>query len=263
MNADLLDSVARNPFFQNIVATKLHPYQGIQVAVKLGWILRSQDDITLQLYDRILEGFSFFNGYGTELTPKTLDNATKVTLQRVCRHLRLKVSGTKEDLTRRVQGWCGTHSCGKNVPVCVSATFRDFRMQYRLIQQRREQQRRRELLQGALRQRGLQLRADSRMCSQFIYDGQRNVAEVVDMMEEMQFFFDHTNYRHVFTRLRIENLDLDFPSYRRRPSSEISREAKDLALEEWCRGQTAEECLSGAPSPLRDRIDHFFRQRRV
>jgi hypothetical protein len=49
-------------------------------------------------------------------------------------------------------------------------------------------------LTTALKQRGLQLRMDSRLCEEYIASGNRMVDEVVDTMEEMAFLFKHTKY---------------------------------------------------------------------
>jgi hypothetical protein len=42
--------------------------------------------------------------------------------------------------------------------------------------------------------RGLALRADSRLCQQYIEQGQLSLRWVVNVMDEMRFYFAHTNY---------------------------------------------------------------------
>ncbi|KAJ8550552.1 hypothetical protein ON010_g10517 [Phytophthora cinnamomi] len=49
-------------------------------------------------------------------------------------------------------------------------------------------------LARALEQRGLQLRADSFICKEFITSGYRMIDDVVDTMEEMSFLYAHTEY---------------------------------------------------------------------
>ena len=42
--------------------------------------------------------------------------------------------------------------------------------------------------------RGLALRADSRLCQQYIEEGQLSLRWVVNVMDEMRFYFAHTDY---------------------------------------------------------------------
>jgi hypothetical protein len=50
-----------------------------------------------------------------------------------------------------------------------------------------------------LEEKGLQLRGDSKLCKQYIKHGEGVLQNIVDVMEEMDWFYKifWTNYRHV------------------------------------------------------------------
>lgn len=61
-------------------------------------------------------------------------------------------------------------------------------------------------LRDALAARGLELREDSRLCAEYIIDGDGDIEEIVDMMEEMSFLFQKTMYGSCMRALRDSEL---------------------------------------------------------
>ena len=61
--------------------------------------------------------------------------------------------------------------------------------------------RRKESLEACLAKNGLQLRADSRLCSAYIATGQGEPAQIANVMLEMAWLFKHTNYAEVLQKV--------------------------------------------------------------
>jgi len=61
--------------------------------------------------------------------------------------------------------------------------------------------RRKESLEACLAKNGLQLRADSSLCSAYIAIGQGEPAHVANVMLEMAWLFKHTNYAEVLQKV--------------------------------------------------------------
>ena len=61
-------------------------------------------------------------------------------------------------------------------------------------------QQRQEELETKLHQRGLELRSDSRLCDAYIDHGKGNVDEIVNIMHEMDFYHQHTEYRAFYRK---------------------------------------------------------------
>ena len=61
--------------------------------------------------------------------------------------------------------------------------------------------RRKETLEACLAKNGLQLRADSRLCSAYIATGQGEPAHIANVMQEMAWLFKHTNYAEVLQKV--------------------------------------------------------------
>lgn len=80
-------------------------------------------------------------------------------------------------------------------------------------------------LRRRLQEYNLPLRADSRLCDEYIEKGAHDIDEVVDMMREMDFFFRFTNYRDIYRELRRQENDYD--------RDELSSYAKEDALAEY------------------------------
>jgi hypothetical protein len=98
-------------------------------------------------------------------------------------------------------------------------------------------------LVDALAARGLTLRPDSRMCSDFIeHEGKWILEDVVDVMDEMRFYFEHTRYASAV----------------RHASSEL---AKSRALRQWvAEGGTLGS--PGLPMSLVRQVDKLLWKRR-
>lgn len=88
-------------------------------------------------------------------------------------------------------------------------------------------------LETALEQKGCSLRSDSRLCEAYIDYGYGDVVGIVKTMNEMRFFFGHTEYARLrtdaFTRLR--DIDGMYDGI----SEDASDEAKVNALKLWVR----------------------------
>ena len=116
----------------------------------------------------------------------------------------------------------------------------------------RENKRRAELV-DALRRRGLVLRHDSRMCDDFISKNKRKLDEVVDTMDEMNFFHKHTNYRDCYDqerRLRQEYYD-------RYVIEEVSEEAKAVAMRTFTKSFLGTEPPAYLPRSLHRDFYHI------
>jgi hypothetical protein len=96
---------------------------------------------------------------------------------------------------------------------------------------RAQRQRRQDRLVAALAARGCQLRADSSVCQAFVDDGEGDPEHIATVMEEMQFFFEHTAYAVLY--------DEDWEHQRQYEGwadrGEVSAVAKQAALSAWAR----------------------------
>lgn len=86
---------------------------------------------------------------------------------------------------------------------------------------------RRKKLIDQLEKRGLTLRSDSRLCSQ--YSRNLDLDKIVDIMEEMNFYHNHTNYRIIYDDIVEEELKF----IDRFCKDEVSEQAKLLALNDF------------------------------
>lgn len=66
---------------------------------------------------------------------------------------------------------------------------------------KRKVQERREILKAKLQEQNLNLRNDSRVCSDYIYGKRDDIDNVVLIMMEMNYFFSKTNYKNIMDRL--------------------------------------------------------------
>lgn len=107
---------------------------------------------------------------------------------------------------------------------------------------------RKRALEEALARKGLSLREDSRLCSQHIEYGLCDVDEVVETMEEMEFFVNLTGYSRAFRVVRRENFPYDLD----RDWNSVL--AKRRALR-WLVRDGDEETLSRAPASLAREIE--------
>lgn len=87
-------------------------------------------------------------------------------------------------------------------------------------------------LKDVLADRGCTLRSDSALCRTFIEEGIGHPREIADAMEEMKFFFEHTEYRFHMQSWHFSDL------------------AKEVALKQWVMEHGALSSL--LPQSLRD-----------
>lgn len=97
---------------------------------------------------------------------------------------------------------------------------------------------RRKILNEALIKRGLKLRSDSKVCTAYIEGGIEEVMEIdyglksvddiVNLMEEMSFYFNKTNYKKIFGSLKNKNMNKEY--YMRSSIDELNCDAKITAL---------------------------------
>jgi hypothetical protein len=102
--------------------------------------------------------------------------------------------------------------------------------------------------------RGLHFRNDSILCKGYVYGGKGSIDSVVDMMQEMTFFFEETPYVAIRNQLRN---DEDFFGSNELSSFDISAEAKQMSMNIWIeRMGGLETCLFNPilPNTLRKRI---------
>ena len=108
--------------------------------------------------------------------------------------------------------------------------------------------RREDALKKALKERGLTLRSDSRLCSEYIESGEIELEEVVEIMAEMDWLFKNTDYKNIMEnemgkQLKIaEQQRYDYGYYERQDINDIrdkaSRLSKDNALKKWLQCET-------------------------
>ncbi|CAB4373185.1 unnamed protein product [Rhizophagus irregularis] len=116
----------------------------------------------------------------------------------------------------------------------------------------REENDRRNLLTSKLKEHGLSLRSDSRLCNSFIEHGIGDPDRIVQIMTEMNWFFKYTDYdnlRYVYNNdylndidwedgMFIDRFDMPWRRYFGRPRTISTRRVdsesgKRLALERW------------------------------
>ena len=124
--------------------------------------------------------------------------------------------------------------------------------QRRVTKASRENKRRNDLVK-ALRGRGLALRGDSRVCEEFIVKGKRKLDEVVDTMEEMKFFHEHTNYRECYAQERR----CDLEDRGRYDPDEVSAFAKAMAMKTFTEGIPGAHPPACLPRSLHDQFYHI------
>jgi len=104
-----------------------------------------------------------------------------------------------------------------------------------------EQKNRRTELVKKLEEKGLQLRDDSKLCKQYIKRGEGNLQHIVDVMEEMDWFYKNTKYSKFYKEAKDREYQ-DWRSYRGWGESfeydptEISEIAKKMAISDYLGG---------------------------
>lgn len=87
-------------------------------------------------------------------------------------------------------------------------------------------------LEQALNAAGCELRRDSKLCNAYIYHDDGSIAEIVNIMSEMQFYFAHTDYKQILDDLYRQTRR----NWHGRDSySSQSERAKDKALATYIR----------------------------
>ena len=104
-----------------------------------------------------------------------------------------------------------------------------------------EQKNRRTELVKKLEEKGLQLRDDSKLCKQYIKRGEGNLQHIVDVMEEMDWFYKNTKYSKFYKEAKDKEYQ-DWRSYRgwgeffEYDPTEISEIAKKMAISDYLGG---------------------------
>jgi len=89
-----------------------------------------------------------------------------------------------------------------------------------------------------LKERGLELRSDSRLCENYINKGDYNIDFVINTMEEMKWFIKNSSYDII----RDEIIEEDLKYRGRYDNEEVNECAKSRALNDWIK----DEC----PDPI-------------
>jgi len=97
-------------------------------------------------------------------------------------------------------------------------------------------QERESQLVEALRERGLERRSDSRLCDEYVEGrSEYDLDHIVDIMEEMRFYYRRTRYVHHVKRIKNEHREWG----ERWRHDEVSEDAKERALDQWLKAQLA------------------------
>ena len=79
---------------------------------------------------------------------------------------------------------------------------REDKAKRRIIKQRENKEKRKKILEKELIKRGCTLRSDSTLCKLFINGSKKmDVHTVAEIMEQMKFYFDHTNYDDILSKM--------------------------------------------------------------
>ena len=103
------------------------------------------------------------------------------------------------------------------------------------------QKNRKTELAKKLEEKGLQLRGDSKLCKKYIKHGEGELQHIVDVMEEMDWFYKNTKYAKFYKEAKDREYE-DWRSYRGWGESfeydptEISEIAKKMAISDYLGG---------------------------
>jgi hypothetical protein len=114
---------------------------------------------------------------------------------------------------------------------------------------------RHDLLKHKLATHGCKLRDDSRLCWNYIESNIGNVDEIVEIMCEMKFYYEHTKYGRMLKRkLRKKRRNGDDYNY-----DDVSKIAKNDALELYCKPiQTIDEFPNIVPISLVEKCNKII-----
>lgn len=138
---------------------------------------------------------------------------------------------------------------GGNIEAFNTRVYRQYQEDQRRIRiQMAERSERRNLLEDCARERGCVLCHD-KLCVRFIDDGIGDPRKIAIVMEEMQFFYNHTNYATIFNF--IKRYEYDWRWFNRDLETIIPR-AKSRALECWKKRNTNWKESNILPKSLHD-----------
>ena len=104
-------------------------------------------------------------------------------------------------------------------------------------------QNRKENLSLKLKERGLEIREDSRLCKDFIRFGKNDVEFVVDTCEIMNFLFSKTDYEKIRSKM-ISDENINFLEDRRNnpypDERECSERAKIVAIRNYLKKEKSD-----------------------
>jgi len=90
-----------------------------------------------------------------------------------------------------------------------------------------------KLLKTALKIYNLNIRSDSKLCSNYLNgDNQYTANEIALIMKQMEWFFNNTNYKQILSNL-FNNSRHKYEYYERPDPTELSADAKRKALNEY------------------------------
>ena len=125
----------------------------------------------------------------------------------------------------------------KNIPNDLTAEQRELYI-ISGSQSALERYRRENALRAALIAAGLELRGDSRLCSQYIQNGDGDIDHIVSIMTNMKFLYEHTAYERIKDAIyedlyRRREYDRDSYDCEWMSSEEISEEAQERAMSRY------------------------------
>ena len=115
-------------------------------------------------------------------------------------------------------------------------------------------QKRYDELVNKLGQHGLPLREDSRLCEEYIERGVGNIDHIVETMIEMNFYFQHTDYRQIYRE--VWRREKSFSGWA--DADDVSEMAKYDALRQFASGLS--ECPDYVPASLRSDVQSLVYQ---
>ena len=123
-----------------------------------------------------------------------------------------------------------------------------------------ENENRRLILIKLLKEYNLSLREDSVLCNNYIYENKGDPYEIVQIMIEMNFYFNYTTYSNLISNYTYNYIDnqknYSFGYYNHKNLSQyeknlLSEQAKKTALKNWCENKiNLYEALSDSKLPL-------------
>lgn len=104
-----------------------------------------------------------------------------------------------------------------------------------------EKENRYSSLEEKLKSRGLELRSDSKLCNNFLQgSNEYSIDEIVDIMEQMNWFFTHTDYSSYCNEFSSQRRNYEYDYYYDKDeyNEERSKYAKNKAITHWIQNPT-------------------------